>query len=647
METKLKVKLMAHTPEPDKVVASAAKLCYSPVGVDQIQEKLDDEKIANFVNHLVSIGHESPLEHVSFTFAIEGISRACYDDKTEVLTSEGWKLFKDVKENEIVATFNKETEKVEFHKINEKIEYNYNGEMHKYHNQCLDLLVTPNHNMLVTKYDVRKKDKWKLIKSENLNLKRYRMIKNFDYDKDIDNTITIQGYNYQRKNNKGVYYTKYTGDLVLDRKLFYKFLAWYLSDGSVRYDKNENSYTIQICQTKCEENIKNDTINRIMSIITNLGFKCNYSGKSIRFNSLTLGRYLYELGKSYNKKIPFNIFENFNKCLAKIFVDEYFKGDGHIDKNGCGKIYTTSKELANQIQILSFIAGYTSKLNVDDRVGEVNYNEKCGNAIRHNYKCYVLNITLSNKRNLNPILKTEKHIQKEQYDGKVYCVNVDNHTLFVRRNGIAIWCGNCSHQIVRHRIANFSQQSQRYVKLEQFEYVIPPQIAKNKFAKEIFEKQMKKSQEAYDLLVDELIDDIFFEKYRDKLEEISMELEDGKETRKYHIDTQEIDLLKRKYPKIYSKIEKQAIEDARYVFPNACETKMVFTINARSLLNFFSKRCCERAQWEIRAVADEMLKLVKEVAPIIFKNAGAPCVRGACPEGSMSCGHPKSSKGDA
>lgn len=77
MEAKLKVKLMAHTPEPDKVVASAAKLCYSPVGVDQIQEKLDDEKIANFVNHLVSIGHESPLEHVSFTFAIEGISRAC------------------------------------------------------------------------------------------------------------------------------------------------------------------------------------------------------------------------------------------------------------------------------------------------------------------------------------------------------------------------------------------------------------------------------------------------------------------------------------------------------------------------------------------------------------------------------------------
>ena len=203
-----------------------------------------------------------------------------------------------------------------------------------------------------------------------------------------------------------------------------------------------------------------------------------------------------------------------------------------------------------------------------------------------------------------------------------------------------------SHQIVRHRIASPSQQSQRYVKLEQFEYIIPPEIEKRKFAKEIFIKQMEKSQEAYDLLVDNLIVSIFFEKYRDKFLEISLELQDGKDAGKYNIHAQEIDLLKDKYPKLYSKIEKMAIEDARYVFPNACETKMVFTINARSLLNFFSKRCCERAQWEIRQLADEMLRLVKEVAPIIFQNAGAPCVRGACPEGSMSCGHPKNLKGE-
>ena len=84
--------------------------------------------------------------------------------------------------------------------------------------------------------------------------------------------------------------------------------------------------------------------------------------------------------------------------------------------------------------------------------------------------------------------------------------------------------------------------------------------------------------------------------------------------------------------------EKKAIEDARFVLPNACETKIVVTMNARSLLNFFRHRCCNRAQWEIRDVADEMLRLVSAVAPNIFKKAGASCVRGACPEGKMTCG---------
>ena len=73
----LKVKIIAHTPEPDKVVAQAGKLCYSAVGVDEIAQKLTEEEIARYVNMLANIGHESPLEHVSFTFAIEGISRAC------------------------------------------------------------------------------------------------------------------------------------------------------------------------------------------------------------------------------------------------------------------------------------------------------------------------------------------------------------------------------------------------------------------------------------------------------------------------------------------------------------------------------------------------------------------------------------------
>ena len=87
-----------------------------------------------------------------------------------------------------------------------------------------------------------------------------------------------------------------------------------------------------------------------------------------------------------------------------------------------------------------------------------------------------------------------------------------------------------------------------------------------------------------------------------------------------------------------SKASKMANEDARFVLPNACETKMVVTMNARSLQNFFDLRCCNRAQWEIRACAEQMLALVLPVAPTLFAQSGPRCLRGACPEGRMSCG---------
>ena len=167
-----------------------------------------------------------------------------------------------------------------------------------------------------------------------------------------------------------------------------------------------------------------------------------------------------------------------------------------------------------------------------------------------------------------------------------------------------------THQLVRHRIASYSQQSQRYVRLDQFEYIIPPAIGNNKKAEEIFIKAMEEDQENYDKIASIL----FEEHYTDYIDEGFNEKE------------------------AKSKAEKQSIEDARYVFPNACETKIVFTMNARALLNFFRLRTCNRAQWEIRQLAILMLKEVKEVYPILFKSAGPGCLSGPCPEGKMTCG---------
>jgi thymidylate synthase (FAD) len=165
-------------------------------------------------------------------------------------------------------------------------------------------------------------------------------------------------------------------------------------------------------------------------------------------------------------------------------------------------------------------------------------------------------------------------------------------------------------QITRHRIASFSVQSQRYVREGNFAYVVPPEILKNDKALAIYEKYMESAQAAYDELAAILQNEHF-----DRL------LHQG---------------MNEKAAKVAA--EKMAIEDARFVLPNACETKMVVTMNARSLNNFFTLRCCNRAQWEIRELATEMLFLVREVAPTLFANSGPACIRDNCPEGKMSCG---------
>ena len=165
-------------------------------------------------------------------------------------------------------------------------------------------------------------------------------------------------------------------------------------------------------------------------------------------------------------------------------------------------------------------------------------------------------------------------------------------------------------QITRHRIASYSVQSQRYVAEKNFEYVLPPEIEADDEAKKIFLNSMSRAHEDY-LKISEILS----AKYYD---EFLAEGCDDKEVKR--------------------KAQKKAIEDARFVLPNACDTKMVATFNARSLQNFFRHRCCNRAQWEIRELATEMLKLVKEVAPNLFKKSGPPCLYGKCPEGKMTCG---------
>ena len=143
-----------------------------------------------------------------------------------------------------------------------------------------------------------------------------------------------------------------------------------------------------------------------------------------------------------------------------------------------------------------------------------------------------------------------------------------------------------ANQLVRHRIASYSQRSQRYCSEDGAKMVIPPSIKNNPAAIDVYNKIMDRIKEAYQ-------------------------------------DLQALEIPN---------------EDARFVLPNACETKLIMTMDARNLIHFFEERCCMRAQWEVRDVANQMLDLVLDVAPNIFSKAGPACAFGKCKEGKMSCG---------
>lgn len=154
-----------------------------------------------------------------------------------------------------------------------------------------------------------------------------------------------------------------------------------------------------------------------------------------------------------------------------------------------------------------------------------------------------------------------------------------------------------THQLVRHRLASYNQQSQRYVTYaDEPNFIVPPLVAADPVASEAYRAACEQAFANYRALLDAGV----------------------------------------------------PAEDARYLLPNAMETKIVVTMNVRELLHFFTLRCCRRAQWEIREVALEMLRLAEPTAPYIFMDAGAACRRGPCSEGKMTCGdpYPKAPKRD-
>ena len=575
MNELLKVKILAHTPNPEEVIAQSAKLCYSKVGVDEIMEKLTPEKIESFVEMLGNIGH-------------------CYDDKTEVLTNSGFKLWKDVNENDLIATFNPEDKTFNgFEKpIRLIVQDKENEEMILFNHKRGNLLITKGHKLYCSISNSEYKrihPSFQLIEADKV-LPTGKKV----YESPIRMTTCAENINNEIKKEDS----------------WYRLFGFFIGDGYVYKTATENAKGIQfhlkkkrkvkylerICKA-CNLKIEKQQYNKYIVLLKD----SDYNAKFFKDNFYNENR---------EKTFP-NEFYNMTSHQYKLFTEGLLMSDGNYANKIKNDVYfTMSNELADKLQTLVSLNGSMCTIT------------KANNGTNKLYisKKRLTNIMYNDSRTKHSDVKTIR------YTGKVYCATVSTGLLMVRRNGFICLCGNCSplehvsftfaiegidrsvsHQLVRHRLASFSQQSQRYVNLGETFTHTTPNVVKDMGMSDAWHDDM---MEIYAKYV----------KWQHLIEGFV------KETG---------------YPTNGMKPEKVANENARGMLPNACETKLVVTMNARELLHFFSKRCCNRAQEPIRELADEMLRQCKEVAPILFKNAGAPCVRGRCPEGKMNCGNPK------
>jgi len=370
-------------------------------------------------------------------FMFYSIFQWCYDDKTRVLTKDGFKYFKDLSYSDEIATLNKETDELEYHVPEKIVKFRRKDKMLKLTSNQFNVCVTPDHKMVVKEhvkdgYGVDPGDVWKLKPLNEL------LIIN------KDNKIKVSGKYRTKKNCKwtglktDVFEVPKCNSAVEDKKeclklnmpLFLKFFGWYISEGSL--EKSSSYYRVAITQTKSEENI-----NEIWNCVKELGFTPIKHGKDTLFNSKEMYYYLLQFGKCYEKFIPKEL-KGLCKEYIMILLTSLFKGDGSFHRNGTWcKYVTTSKKLAEDVQECLLKVGYSGAISTSDptlnKPGTIDGREIKGKRLQY---------TVSVNRMHNEPSMYYADLEEIDYDGYVHCATVPNHTMLVEREGKVIFSGN-------------------------------------------------------------------------------------------------------------------------------------------------------------------------------------------------------------
>lgn len=355
-------------------------------------------------------------------------SWGCYDDSTEVLTKDGFKKFADCTLQDAFATVDNNGT-LQYQNAERYFEYDYSGDMYNYNNSKIDLCVTPNHNM----YFRTKCKPFMLQKAEDIEQKNLYFKRTAKWDGINQEYFCLPSI--EKKMNA------YRTDIVPEKKIrmedFLTFLGYYISEGSCKVSdlskyNGGKEYSVQISQIKPHTKaIMKENLNK-------LPFKITETSKGFVISNQQLWNYVKDLGYSESKRIPDGILELSPYYLQFLF-NALMLGDGSstVCVNGAFRntYYTSSPKLRDQFQELCLKLGYASNVFEDDRIGRVNSN---GVQRFINYQIRIQKY----KTSWDKDTRFTKKPEISQYNGKIYCVEVPNHTLFVRRNGKTCWCGN-------------------------------------------------------------------------------------------------------------------------------------------------------------------------------------------------------------
>lgn len=386
---------------------------------------------------------------------------SCYDDTTEVLTENGFKLFKDLDKNEKVATLNPKTNQIEYNQPKNYIAEPFNGELNCAKTKLVEYAVTPNHKMYVSKTK-RLRDKnplsYDLIPSENIQNEYFRVKRNANWIGKEEEYFVLPKLEFVSHNEEELVLEtinnedflipvrtpikakqhkylneKYGEDKNILMDDWLKFFGFWMAEGWT--SKSGNLKQVGVAQSK-----DNGLLEEMFNLLVKMGYNPTYTKdkKQVRVFDKQLWEYLVEFGNSYEKFVPKNILELSPRQL-NIFLDYFIMGDGHIEKNQYTRrrVWTSSKQLADNLQEIALKTGIAATVtNRGKKTTQIK-----GRDIINQHDSYQIGFSKENSGYDNYLITPEKQFTKK-YNGFVYCVEVKNHILYIRKNGKSFWCGN-------------------------------------------------------------------------------------------------------------------------------------------------------------------------------------------------------------